>query len=71
MENNPYSVENLWQQGDPVIKGVAILLLIMSIASWTVIVLRAVGLVKLRRIAKGATAFWHVQSFNEGLKTLG
>jgi len=71
MESNPYSVENLWQQGDPVIKGVAILLLIMSIASWTVIVLRAVGLVKLRRIARSAPAFWHTHSFDEGLNTLG
>lgn len=71
MENNPYSIETLWQQGDPVIKGVAILLLIMSIASWAVIVLRATGLMKVQRIAKSASAFWHTHSFDEGLKTLG
>jgi len=71
VEHNPYGIEALWLQGDPVIKTVAILLLIMSIASWTVIVLRAVGLMKVRRIARSTHAFWHTHSFDEGLQTLG
>ncbi len=71
MESNAYSIETLWQQGDPVIKTVAVLLLLMSIASWTVIVVRTIGLMKIRRIAKTAPTFWHAHSFDEGLQTLG
>ena len=33
MDNNPYGIAALWQQGDPVIKGVAIILLAMSVLS--------------------------------------
>lgn len=70
-EQNPYGLETLWQQGDPVIKTVALILLIMSLASWTVILLRVVSLWRLNRIAKSASDFWHAQSFEQGLKLLG
>ncbi|HHJ80651.1 MAG TPA: MotA/TolQ/ExbB proton channel family protein [Candidatus Tenderia electrophaga] len=71
MENNPYGIEALWQQGDPVIKTVAVLLLLMSVASWTVIVIRVVVLWRVSRIAKSATQFWHAQSYEQGLEVLG
>lgn len=71
MGSNAYSLENLWAQGDLVIKSVAIILLIMSIASWAVIVLRASELFRVRRIAKSASEFWHSHSFEEGLELLG
>lgn len=70
-EINPYGIETLWQQGDPVIKTVALILLLMSVASWTVIVLRVAGLWRINRIAKLAADFWHVQSFEKGLELLG
>jgi biopolymer transport protein ExbB len=69
--NNPYGIEALWSQGDLVIKGVAVLLLLMSIASWYVIVVRAWGLFQLRKPARGLADFWHSQSFSEGLHVLG
>lgn len=71
MQANPYGIEALWQQGDLVIKLVAVLLLAMSIASWCVIVLRTISQLRLRRAARAATDFWHTQSFSDGLQVLG
>ncbi len=69
--NNPYGIEAMWQQGDPVIKGVALLLLLMSIATWYVIAVRSWGLFRLREPARNLADFWHAQSFAEGLHILG
>ena len=49
MENNPYGMAAMWAQGDWVIKSVALLLLIMSIASWYVIITRSIRLYRLRK----------------------
>jgi len=69
--DSPYGLMSLWTQGGILIKSVAIILLIMSTASWWVIVVRTWGLVRLRRPQKGLSDFWHAQSFAEGLRTLG
>ena len=70
MQDNPYGIETLWLQGDVVIKGVAVMLLIMSIASWTIILLRAWRLWRLRQCRKILTEFWQTQSFTEGFRQL-
>lgn len=67
---SPYGLAALWSQGDLVIKTVAVMLLIMSIASWWLIITRSWRLMKLRRAAKAAAAFWHTKSFAEGLQAL-
>ena len=69
--SSPYGIESLWQQGDPAIKTVAIILLIMSTASWFVIVVRTWGLMRLRKPSRALSDFWHAQSFAEGLHILG
>jgi len=69
--NNPYGIEAMWSQGDIVIKLVAVGLLMMSIASWYVIVVRAWGLFRLRKAAEKLAEFWHARSFEEGLHILG
>src|SRR5690554_5499168 len=69
--NNPYGIEALWSQGDMVIKVVAIMLLVMSVASWYVIVVRSWGLFRLRKSVQAQADFWHAQSFDEGLRILG
>jgi biopolymer transport protein ExbB len=69
--DNPYGIEALWQQGDMVIKSVALLLLIMSVASWYVIAVRSFGLFRLRKPSRALADFWHAQSFAEGLHILG
>ncbi|TJZ77355.1 MotA/TolQ/ExbB proton channel family protein [Chitiniphilus eburneus] len=72
MENNPYGIAALWAQGDAVTRGVAILLLLMSVASWCVIVMKTWRLVHLRRQARSATHdFWHQRDFAAGLAVLG
>lgn len=71
MQNNPYGIEALWTQGDLVIRSVAILLLIMSIATWTIILLRALRLWQQRRCARRTAAFWRTSSFDEALNKLG
>lgn len=70
--NNPYGFANLWQQGDSITRTVAVVLLIMSILSWYVMVLKAWGLIRLRRQAAVASEhFWHSKSLQEGLDVLG
>ncbi|MBI1906777.1 MAG: MotA/TolQ/ExbB proton channel family protein [Rhodocyclales bacterium] len=71
MLSNPYGVEALWSQGDLVIKVVAVLLLLMSIASWYVIVSRGIRAVRLRRAVKRAHLFWHAQNVEEGMDLMG
>ncbi len=71
VSSNPYGIEALWLQGDPVIKTVAILLLIMSVASWYVIIVRSWNLLSLRRAQRALHDFWHARSFGEGLHMLG
>lgn len=63
---NPYGIEALWMQGDLVIKAVAVLLLLMSIASWYVLITRSARAVQLKRAARRSQQFWHAQSVEEG-----
>lgn len=71
MESNPYSIESLWLQGDMVIRSVAVILLVMSVLSWTIILLRAWGLLSLRGALRGSQDFWHARSMGEGMHMLG
>lgn len=72
MQASPYGLESLWTQGDIVTKGVAFLLLAMSIASWYVIVTKALQLWRFRHAAQAAGhAFWDTTSLSEGVATLG
>jgi biopolymer transport protein ExbB len=72
MEVSPYGLESLWVQGDIVTKGVAILLVAMSIASWYVILTKALQLFRLRRAGAAAGhQFWDTTSLSEGVATLG
>ena len=71
MENSPYGLAAMWAQGDWVIKCVALMLLVMSIASWYVIITRGIRLYRLRKNAESIDLFWHTHSFAEGLQVLG
>ena len=70
MENNPYGVLALWNQGGWVIKGVALLLLAMSVVSWTIIAARAWRAWKLYGVSKRMAVFWKAPTFSAGLETL-
>jgi biopolymer transport protein ExbB len=69
--NSQFGLVNIWTQGDIVTKIVATLLLVMSLASWTVIFIKMLDLIKYKRIAKNAENFWHSEDFQAGLTELG
>jgi biopolymer transport protein ExbB len=67
-----HGLMNMWAQTDFLGKGVAVTLLVMSITSWCVIVVKAWRLMQLRRMAAQAMReFWHAHSFREGIALLG
>ena len=66
-----FGLANVWSQGDIVTKTVALLLLLMSLASWIVIIIKTLDLIKYKNIAKRAESFWHSEDFAAGLDKLG
>jgi len=61
----------LWTQGDWVTKLVALLLLVMSLASWMVILVKALDIVKYKSLSQRTESFWHSEDFDHGLAQLG
>ncbi|MFC0399030.1 MotA/TolQ/ExbB proton channel family protein [Paraburkholderia rhizosphaerae] len=67
-----YGMAHVWAQGDLVTRGIALALLIMSVLSWTVIVVKSLGVMRLNRLTKNAErAFWHSDDFADGISKLG
>jgi biopolymer transport protein ExbB len=62
---------NVWNQGDWVTKTVALILLAMSLASWMVILVKALDVLKYKKLAKNAEDFWHCEDLPAGLQQLG
>jgi biopolymer transport protein ExbB len=72
MQANPYGLQNLWFQGDMVTKGIAFLLLVMSIASWYVMVTKAYQIWRYRRSSHAAGhRFWDTSNLEDGVASLG
>ena len=69
--NSQFGLVSAWTQGDFVTKSVAVLLLGMSLASWIVIIIKTLDLIKYKKIAGGAEDFWHSEDFVAGLTKLG
>ena len=69
--NSQFGLANVWSQGDIVTKSVALLLLLMSLASWMVIIIKTLDLIKYKKIARNAETFWHSEDFATGLVKLG
>ena len=66
-----FGIANVWTQGDFVTRFVAVLLLVMSLASWIVILVKALDIMKFSKNARTAQAFWHSEDFATGLLKLG
>ncbi len=66
-----FGIVNVWTQGDLVTKGVALLLLGMSLASWIVIALKALDIVRYKKQAKKAADFWHSEDLASAMDKLG
>jgi biopolymer transport protein ExbB len=68
---NPYGLDALWRQGDFVSKGTLIILVIMSIGSWYIGVLKLIEQAKLMNQAKESDGkFWNAKSVKEGIASL-
>jgi biopolymer transport protein ExbB len=68
--NSGLSLINLWVEGGFVIQLTAIILLAMSIASWTVMVVKAVMIYRAKQQAKQLHDFWHSPNLNNALEAL-
>jgi biopolymer transport protein ExbB len=71
MDNNDFGLMHVWAQGDWVTRAVALLLLGMSIASWMVIIVKALDLRRFLGQARRIESFWHASDFADGLSKLG
>ena len=68
---NPYGLEALWRQGDFVSKGTIITLVIMSIGSWYIGIVKLIEQARLMRDAREVDEkFWKANSVQDGLTTL-
>jgi len=65
--DNPYGLEALWRAGDAVAKGTLIILVIMSMGSWYIIVVKLFEQFKLGAQARAMNkSFWTAPSVKEG-----
>jgi len=69
--NSEFGIANVWAQGDWVTRSVAILLLLMSLASWTIIVLKTLDVLRYKKLAQNAQRFWQSKDLASGLASLG
>jgi len=68
---NPYGIEALWRQGDFVARGTLMILMIMSVGSWYIGIIKVLEQRRMLKDAKEADdKFWHTQSVQEGIATL-
>jgi biopolymer transport protein ExbB len=68
---NPYGLEALWKQGDFVSKGTLIILIIMSMGSWYIMIVKVYEQMKLYKQAREVQAkFWQAGSVQEGIAQL-
>lgn len=67
-----FGISGAWAQADAVSRSIAIILMIMSVMSWSVLVVKSLQLLRMRSMMHRAkTQFWHASSFPEGVKALG
>ena len=66
-----FGLAHLWNQGDLVTKAVAILLLAMSLASWIVLIVKALDLRRASGQGRRTEAFWHEPDLASALECLG
>jgi biopolymer transport protein ExbB len=68
---NPYGLQALWRQGDIVAKGTLIILVIMSLASWYIILTKIWDQNRLRKhYQETEKGFWSGKSLQDGISSL-
>ncbi len=69
--NNPYGLAGIWSSGDIVAQGVVVLLLIMSLWSWYIILIKLWDQRRLKQSARAAEKqFWSAPSIKDGVERL-
>jgi biopolymer transport protein ExbB len=69
--DNPYGLEALWKGSDAVAKAVLIIMVIMSMGSWYIIIVKVIEQAKIGAQAKAAAAkFWNAGSVRQGADAL-
>ncbi|HYD60621.1 MAG TPA: MotA/TolQ/ExbB proton channel family protein [Noviherbaspirillum sp.] len=69
---NNFSIAHVWIEGDFVSRTVAVILVAMSLLSWTIIVAKLWQQAALRRMAEtGVKGFWRSHSLVDGMSLLG
>jgi biopolymer transport protein ExbB len=71
MNDAGFGLMHVWAQGDFVTRAVALLLLGMSLATWMVIIIKALDLRRFLKQARHIESFWHAADFADGLSKLG
>jgi biopolymer transport protein ExbB len=68
---NPYGIEALWKQGDFVSRGTLIILVIMSIGSWYIGIVKLIEQARLLKDAREADQkFWAAKGVQAGIEAL-
>jgi biopolymer transport protein ExbB len=62
-----FGLKELWAQGDPVARGTLIIMVIMSAATWYVLVTKLIQQQVLLNQAKSTRKFWDSKDLNDGL----
>lgn len=71
VSDNPYGIEALWKTSDAVAKTVLMLLLIMSVSSWYVLIVKLFEQSKISRQGKiAANEFWSAGTVQQGCAKL-
>ena len=69
--DNPYGLESLWKTSDAVAKTVLALLLIMSVGSWYIMIVKVLEQAKMGRQSKAAVKnFWTAGTVQQGAAAL-
>lgn len=70
MQENSFGFAHLWASGDTISHGVALILAVMSVASWYLILAKALDWKTLRRAASALDMFWSASTLDEGIEKL-
>ena len=69
--DNPYGLQALWSGSDWIARAVLIILLIMSLGTWYIMIVKVLSQAKMNRQSKSVgEGFWNAGSLKQGVDTL-
>lgn len=70
VQDNAFGFAHLWAAGDTVSHSIAIILALMSIATWYLILAKTIDWWQARKAARSVMQFWSAGSIGEGIERL-